>query len=306
MLASLLMRCTPADLRLILIDPKRVEMSAYAGLPHLDRPVVMDVVGAVDALRYASAEMDRRYAAMEAAGVKTLDEWNDAHERLPRLLIVVDELADLMVQARVIVEPEIMRIGQLGRAAGVHLVLATQYPKSDIITSLITANIPSRLALTTATHTQSTVILGSSGAERLTGAGDALWSPAGQMTPERVQVPWVTAAETDRIVAWWVKADEPRRLRATLAAERAAAIAAASADEAADEAAARVALDLPPRQVRQAAPEVADAQTAADLQSRYHASIGLERRVKTLESKIGELENFIRQLVAAIPTELES
>lgn len=225
LIVSLLMRCTPADLRLVLVDPKRVEMSAYANLPHLLRPIVTDVTEAADALADAVATMDERYQRMERVGVKDIERWNDrgAATRWPRIVIVIDELADLMMQERKRVEPLIVRIAQLGRAAGIHLVVATQYPKADVVTSLIKQNIPSRLALTTTDHVSSNLILGTSGAERLTSMGDALWAPIGALVPTRVQAPLVTDEEVTRVVAWWYEWDEPNRRREAKMAELKAA-----------------------------------------------------------------------------------
>lgn len=212
-IASLLMRCTPGDVRFVMIDPKRVEFAAYARLPHLLRPIVTDLDEAPDALRDVARLMDERYADIESTGgrARDIEGWNSLAadgERWARVVVVIDELADLIMRHKKTVEDLIVRIAQLGRAAGVHLIVATQYPKADVITPLIKQNIPSRLALTTTDHVASRLIIGSSGAERLTGAGDALWAPIGALSPIRIQSPFVSDDELARIIAWWVQADE--------------------------------------------------------------------------------------------------
>lgn len=213
-LVSLILTNTPDDLALVLIDPKRVELTAYAALPHLSRPVVTDVSEAAQVLTDVADEMDSRYSEMSAAGVKDISAWNDraGADRWARKVVVIDELADLMMTAGKVVEKLIARIGAVGRAAGIHLIVATQRPSADVVTGLIKANIPSRLALTTASAVDSRVI-GVAGAEKLTGRGDGLWSPAGVSEPERVQVPWVDEDEIARVVAWWVKQGNSARVQ---------------------------------------------------------------------------------------------
>lgn len=207
LLCGLLLRQTPADMRLVIIDPKRVEMALYADLPHLARPVVTDVHLALDVLREVVADMDARYSAFEDLGVKDLQGFNDrATERLPRLVVVVEEYADLILTAGKSVEESLVRIAQLGRAAGIHLVLATQQPLATVVTSLLKANIPSRAVFRVADHTASRVALGSSGAERLVGNGDGLFlTPALGTAPLRFQSPYVPEAEVARVVQFWAE-----------------------------------------------------------------------------------------------------
>jgi S-DNA-T family DNA segregation ATPase FtsK/SpoIIIE len=194
----------------MLIDPKQVELSVYAGLPHLVRPIVTDPKEAGDALRDVVAEMDSRYALLARYGVRNLAEFNagvDAgtisHTRLPMWLVVIDELADLMMVARREVEGSIVRITQLARAAGIHLIVATQRPSVDVITGLIKANIPSRLAFAVASKTDSRVILDEMGAEALTGMGDALFVPQGSRKAIRVQGAFISSEYVEEIVSAW-------------------------------------------------------------------------------------------------------
>lgn len=310
MLLSLLMRCTPDDLRFVMIDPKRVELTAYARLPHLSRPIVTEVTDAADALKDVVDEMDRRYSAMNTAGVKEIGAWNDRDDvKWPRLVVVIDELADLMMTAPKAVEPLIVRIGQLGRAAGIHLVLATQYPKADVITTKISQNVPSRIAFTVANHTASRVILGRPGAERLTGAGDALWSPVGAMHPERIQAPWVTEEEVARAVAWWVRAAEGARIQesafAKLAADRERVrlaelerVGALEAAERAEMTAAAFETLSEPEPVAVDIPSEA----AVRIQGAWHNAIHLDRRVAELEAENATLRAMIARQTELMTT----
>ncbi len=201
---SLLYKAGPEDVRLIMVDPKMVELGIYNGIPHLLIPVVTDPKKAAGSLQWAVTEMMRRYRAMSDAGVRDLESYNSIiasqeveGEKLPQIVVIIDELADLMLVAAKEVEESICRIAQMGRAAGIHLVIATQRPSADVITGLMKANIPSRIAFAVASAMESRIILDTPGAEKLVGKGDMLYAPIGCGKPKRVQGCFVSDAEVE-------------------------------------------------------------------------------------------------------------
>jgi len=206
-LTSLLYRATPNDLRIGLVDPKRVELSLYSGLPHLCAPVISEARWVVRFLKWLCREMDNRYELLSEVSARNIEEYNqmvEEGEKLPYVVIVIDELADLMMTAPTEVESSLCRIAQIARAVGMHLVVATQRPSVDVITGLIKANFPSRLAFAVSSQVDSRTILDSPGAEKLLGNGDLLFAPLGASKPIRGQGAFVSTSETKKLVECWL------------------------------------------------------------------------------------------------------
>ncbi len=213
-IASLLVTATPDQVQMLMIDPKRVELTVFNGIPHLIKDVIADPRLAAGALFEMTKEMESRYERFAKASVRKIEEYNAKYpqERLPYVVIVIDELADLMLVAPARVETTIMRLAQLGRATGIHLLVATQRPSVDVITGLIKANVPSRIAFAVSSQTDSRVILDMNGAERLLGRGDMLYLPIDAPKPIRAQGALITAAEVNRLVEFWARQSRPDNL----------------------------------------------------------------------------------------------
>ena len=212
-IASILMRMNPNDIKLVLVDPKKVELSNYNGIPHLLCPVVTDPKKANVVLQRIVAEMERRYEEFASNNVKNISGYNEMIEKnnrknntnipkMPFILVIIDELADLMLVAAKEVEDSIMRITQMARAAGIHLIVATQRPSTDVITGVVKANIPSRISFAVASQIDSRTILDRGGAEKLLGKGDMLYLPMGENTPIRIQGNFISDEETERLIEY--------------------------------------------------------------------------------------------------------
>ncbi len=205
-IASILYNATPEEVRFLMVDPKRIELSGYEGIPHLLHPVVVDPKLASRALNWAVREMERRYRLLEEARVKSFDSFNEtSKEKLPYIVVIVDELADLMMVASKDVEAAIARLAQMARAAGIHLILATQRPSVDVLTGLIKANFPTRISFKVSSKIDSRTILDASGAEHLLGAGDMLFLAPGTASLKRIHGAYISEKETSDIVDFWKK-----------------------------------------------------------------------------------------------------
>ena len=203
-LASILFRATPSEVKFILVDPKRVELTGYNGVPHLLSPVIVDPERVISALRWILSEMDRRYKLFAQAGARNIDGYNEmsGFQALPYIVLLIDELADIMLFSPVEVEDAITRIAQMSRATGIHMVLATQRPSVDVITGLIKANIPCRIAFAVSSQVDSRVILDTQGAEKLLGRGDMLYLPPEQAKPVRIQGSFISDKEINALVSF--------------------------------------------------------------------------------------------------------
>jgi S-DNA-T family DNA segregation ATPase FtsK/SpoIIIE len=214
MLCSILLRATPHEVRVVLVDPKQVELNHYESIPHLLTPVITSPRMAANALQNLVKEMEQRYGTMSLARTRSLPELNRAREKrgeppLPFILCVIDELADLMMVAPADVEDSIIRLAQKARAVGIHLVLATQSPRVDVITGMIKANVPSRIAFSVSSQTDSRVILDQNGAESLLGQGDLLFSPVGSSRLQRIQGAYIDEPQIEALTSFWARQGEP-------------------------------------------------------------------------------------------------
>ncbi|MCL5970571.1 MAG: DNA translocase FtsK [Patescibacteria group bacterium] len=210
-ICSVLFRTTPQEVRLILVDPKRVELTGYNGIPHLLTPVIVEIDQILSALKWSLSEMDRRYKLFAEVGVRNIDGYNElsGFQALPFIVIIIDELADLMAYSPVEVEDAITRLAQMARAVGIHLVLSTQRPSVDVITGLIKANIPARIAFNVSSMIDSRVIIDMPGAEKLLGRGDMLFIPPDQAKPVRIQGAFVTEHEVRKVVEYLKSKEAP-------------------------------------------------------------------------------------------------
>ena len=219
MLSSILLRATPDEVRLVLVDPKQVELNHYEAIPHLLTPVITSPRMAANALQNLVREMEWRYGVMSRQAHALADRAQQAARRararsaLPYILCVIDELADLMMVAPADVEDSIIRLAQKARAVGIHLVLATQSPRVDVITGMIKANVPSRIAFSVSSQTDSRVILDQNGAESLLGQGDMLFSPVGSSRLQRIQGAYIDEPQIEALTSFWARQGEPRAAR---------------------------------------------------------------------------------------------
>src|SRR5208337_2245096 len=231
MIMSVLYKATPAQVRLILVDPKRVELGMYEGIPHLFTPIITQPKLAANALRNAVREMERRLKLLASRSVRNIDQYNklfegstpslfdnaeQQEEPLPYIIIIIDELADLMMLDRANVEESVTRLAQMARAVGIHLILATQRPSVDVITGLIKANIPTRISFRLATKVDSRTILDTNGAEALLGRGDMLFLPPGTSRLMRLHAPYVSEKETAAVVTFWKEQGEAEYVKGFL------------------------------------------------------------------------------------------
>jgi S-DNA-T family DNA segregation ATPase FtsK/SpoIIIE len=233
-IAGLLMHNTPDDVRFIMLDPKRVELVAYNSLPHLIAPVVVEADRAVAALRWLVLEMDRRYKQFAEVGARNIEGYNKDRplaEQMPYMVLVVDELADLMMHAFDEVEHNLIRLAQLARATGIHLIVATQRPSVDVITGLIKANFPTRISFAVTSQVDSRTILDTVGAEKLLGRGDMLYMPTDAAKPKRLQGSYVGDTEIDRLVYFWGNQKRPGSMPVSFDDARPASAEAVIADD---------------------------------------------------------------------------
>ncbi|MFH1650866.1 MAG: FtsK/SpoIIIE domain-containing protein, partial [Chloroflexota bacterium] len=205
-ICCLLMQNTPDELRFIMVDPKRVELTPYNGIPHLAVPVIVDTKKALNSLRWLSQQMDQRYQLLAGAGARNIETFNrnkSGKEKMSYLVLVIDELADLMMAGFDEVESTLCRLAQLARATGIHLVVATQRPSVDVVTGLIKANFPTRISFAVTSQVDSRTILDSGGAEKLLGRGDMLYMPTEAAKPKRLQGCYLSDPEIERLIYFW-------------------------------------------------------------------------------------------------------
>ncbi|MDP9072512.1 MAG: DNA translocase FtsK, partial [Actinomycetota bacterium] len=295
LLTSILVRATPDLVRMILVDPKRVELGQYNGLPHLLTQVVVNPKRAANALSWAVHEMERRTDLLSEVGVRDITGYNaaydrgelgsagDQHQRLPFILVVVDELNDLMMVAARDVEESVCRIAQMGRAFGIHLVIATQRPSVDVITGVIKANIPSRLAFAVSSLADSRVILDQPGAERLVGKGDMLLLTASSNVPRRIQGPWVTEEEVRKVVGHWRRQAQPQYVQGVEGDDGPGAKGDAPADEDDD--------------------DMLDAAMELVVRSQLGSTSMLQRKLRVGFSRAGRLMDLLEQRGVVGPSE---